>query len=175
MSNIKNFMMKTKLLLFLSIALLLSCTNQESESLSSVDEFYVKNEIKKHLDVVAEDFKNLNFDKTWSFTDSTEYLFFITTKGTILNYQEEVNASKNISNYYNKCLDYNYVINDINILSFDIAILTITYNVKFVDKNDNVENHPKTVGTALYKKINGDWKCISWHDSSSGTEIEKPK
>jgi hypothetical protein len=162
--------MKSKLFVLLSLVLLISCTNQNLKPITDDEKASIRLEIVKHLDIIADDFNNMNFDKAMSLSLNSPEYRFINTNGTILSYDEEIKAIKTLPDYFKAFKDYNYVVNQINILSPEIAVATITYSVKLIYKDDRIENHPKTAATSIYKKIDNQWMCIYWHESSSGPE-----
>lgn len=162
--------MKSKLFVLLSLVLLISCTNQNLKPITDAEKASIKLEIVKYLDILADGFNTMNFDKTMSMSSNYSKIWFISTEGTILSYDEEIKAIKTMPDYYKGFKDYNYVVNQIDILSPDIAVSTITYSVKLIYNDDRIENHPKTAATGIFKKIDNQWMCIYWHESSSGPE-----
>lgn len=164
--------MKSKLFVFLSLVLLISCTNQNLKPVNDAEKASIKIEIEKFLDILADDFNTMNFDNTMarSMPLNSSNIWFVTTKGKILSYEEELEAIKSQPNIFKAFKDYNYAVNQITVLSPEIAYATITYSVKLIYKDDRIENHPKTASTSIFKKIDNQWMCIYWHESSSGPE-----
>lgn len=164
--------MKSKLFVLLSLVLLISCTNQNLKPITDAEKASIKLEIEKFLDILADDFNAMNFDNTMSRSMplNSSNIWFVTTKGKILSYEEEVEAIKSQPNIFKAFKDYNYVVNQITVLSPEIAVATITYSIKLIYKDDRIENHPKTAATSIFKKIDNQWMCIYWHESSSGPE-----
>ena len=162
--------MKSKLFVLLSLVLLIGCTNQNLKPITDAEKASIKLEIEKFLDILADDFNALNFDKTMSRSMSIDSsnIWFVTNKGEMLNYKEELEAIQSEYDFIKEFKDYNYVINEINVLSPEIAYATITYNVGLVFKDDAIESvQEQTVATSIYKKIDNQWMCIHWQETSS--------
>ena len=164
--------MKPILFVLLSLLLLIGCTNQNLNPLTDAEKSSIKLKIEEYLDILADDFNAMNFDKTMSRSMSIDSsnIWFVTTTGKTLSYEEELEAIKSQPDYFKEFKDYDYVINQINVLSPEIAYATITYSVKVIYNDDRIENHPKTAATSIYKKIDNQWMCIYWHESSSAPE-----
>ena len=161
--------MKSLLISLFSLVLILSCTNQSLKPMTEAEKSSIKLEIEKFMDILAKDFNSMNFDRTMARSKSvnSSNIWFVTTKGKVLSYEEELEAIKSQPNIFKEFRDYKYVINQINILSPEIAYATITYSINIVYHDDRVENHPQTAATSIFKKIDSKWICIHWHESSA--------
>ena len=169
--------MKSQLLLLLSFVLIVSCTNQGHKPMTEEEKSSAKVEIQKFMEILAKDFNSMNFDKTMSRSKSvnSSKIWFVNTKGIVLSYEEELEAIKSQPSVIKEFRDFDYKINQIIVLSPEIAYATITYSVKLIFHNDRIDNHPQTAATSIFKKIDNEWICIHWHESSSTPEEDVSK
>ena len=151
--------------------MLLGCMNQTHEPLTDDVKNEINQEIYKHLEIVAEGFKTMNFDKALAKTLNSSEFKFVTSKGIILSYEEEVKVCKSIPEYFKEIKDYKHSIDHINILSSEMAIATVTYSCKFVQRDNKVLNYPRNVGTFIFRKIDDKWIAVYYHESGLEPEI----
>ena len=158
----------------LCVILIAGCTNQTPKPLTDEEKAAIIKEVIEFNQSSFDAFNKIDFTSWKSyFSDSPDFRA-ISTDGSILDYEQQINDSKglfeSVSNLHlTKLSEYNNVLaSDLVITSFQIAV----DGTLKTGENLTVE---KLTITAILKKTNNTWGAIFYQDSGLPPVVTQPE
>ena len=140
----------------------------EKEKLIMVNKINVEiiiKEIDQVLDDLIASYEALDLDTSFKFFSADPEFFMIGSDGLIYDHETFYNANKM---YFSECSKFDLItyIRDIKVLTNDLVLVSWHYKAMATLRTGGKDVFDTAGATFLFKRINGQWKVINYHESS---------
>ena len=122
-------------------------------------------EIDQVLDDLIASYEALDLDTSFKFFSADPEFFMIGSDGLIYDHETFYNANKM---YFSECSKFDLItyIRDIKVLTNDLVLVSWHYKAMATLRTGGKDVFDTAGATFLFKRINGQWKVINYHESS---------
>ena len=125
----------------------------------------IKKEIKEAFDTIVKGCESLDMDLAFKVFLNSPDFYMIGTDCSICDYQTYIDSN---INYLKECSNFKLTTfsEEIKYLGRDMVIFSWIYKAEATLKTGDRDIIEKAGATFLFKKINGEWKVIYYHEAS---------
>ncbi|OFY68411.1 MAG: hypothetical protein A2Y71_09070 [Bacteroidetes bacterium RBG_13_42_15] len=154
-----------KILICLTAIALLGCTSQTQKPMTDVEEETIKSEVKKDFNVMLELVQKLDLETAFKYyLDSPDFMG-IGPDGMIMDFAQFKKANEDMVNAA-KSMHFTTIKEDIKVLGSDQVFFIYQYSGEIILNNGEKIAYDKIAMTLLYKKVEGVWKIVFFHESA---------
>jgi ketosteroid isomerase-like protein len=145
--------------------LIIGCTSQAPKPMTDSEKEAIKSEVKKEFTAMVEACMKVDLQTALSYYwDSPDFKGF-GVDGELIDYATFKKANEEFFNAV-QTLQFLSIKEDIKVLASDLAIFIWQYKAEIDLKTGEKMNFDKIGVTYLYKKIDGVWKIVYYHESA---------
>ena len=162
--------MKSKFIIAVISCAMFACTSKNQSSISQDEKENIVKEIEFVVNSISEGMLNLDVNKMIKepFLNSKNFTY-IGIDGRLMNFNELYNTAKGTFESFSKA-EYNVNKKKINVVSKDVAIVSINYSGAFYSPELKL-TFPNVGKTFVLNKIENEWKVIHFHESVQETKF----
>jgi len=153
-----------KILFSLIAVALLGCTNQPPKPLTDAEKETIKNEVKKDFNIMLEAFKKHDLETALRYYLDFPDFMGIGPDGVIVDFAQFKKANEDMVNSA-KSMQFTTIKEDSKILGSDQVLYIYQYSAEIILNSGEKITYDELAMTCLYKKVEGLWKIVFYHES----------
>jgi ketosteroid isomerase-like protein len=166
--------MKTNLLITLVLSFFFGCAKQQPAQMTPQEQETAKKEIREVISLIVEACDKMDLEALFQpYLNSPDFIL-INADGSMVDYQGAKNGTAELLKSLSS-LKYTTVKDEFRFLPNNIVIYAVLFKCEMTLKTGERSKIDAFGVTAVFNKINNQWKIIYSHESASAPVQEKPK